>query len=95
MAAYLIVRVSVTDPDQYEKYKLLTPAAAAAHGGEFVVRGGPSEVLEGDEDDRRVVVVKFPTSDDARAFYDSPAYVEARAVRKDAAQMEIVLVEGA
>lgn len=95
MAAYVIARVRVTDADQYGKYKLLTPAAVAAYGGTFIVRGGEHEVLEGAADDRRLVVLEFPTSDDARAFYDSPGYVEARAVRDGAAEMEMVLVEGA
>ncbi|MFT4987982.1 MAG: hypothetical protein ACI88C_000316 [Acidimicrobiales bacterium] len=95
MAAYVIARVRVTNADQYSKYKLLTPAAVAAHGGTFIVRGGEHQVLEGAADDRRIVVLEFPTSDAARAFYDSPEYVEARAVRAGAAEMEMVLVEGA
>jgi uncharacterized protein (DUF1330 family) len=95
MAAYVIARVRVTNADQYGKYKLLTPAAVAAHGGTFIVRGGEHQVLEGAADDRRIVVLEFPTSDDARTFYDSPEYVEARAVRDGAAEMEMVLVEGA
>jgi len=95
MAAYLIVRVEITDPERYDRYKLLTPAAVAAHGGRFVVRGGPSEVLEGPPEDRRLVVLEFPTAEDARSFYDSPEYREARDVRAGAADMQMVLVEGA
>lgn len=95
MAAYVIARVRVTNADQYGKYKLLTPAAVEAHGGTFIVRGGEHEVLEGDADDRRIVVIEFPTGDAARAFYDSPEYAEARAVRTGAAEMEMVVVEGA
>lgn len=94
MAAYLIVRVNVTDPDQYEKYKLLTPAAAAAHGGTFIVRGGQHETLEGPPDARRVVVLEFESYESAKAFYDSPEYVEARQVRAGAAEMAMTLVDG-
>ncbi len=94
MTAYAIVRVNVTDPDQYEKYKALTPAAVAAHGGRFIVRGGAHEVLEGDPEDRRIVVVEFPDLDSARTFYDSPEYREARAVREGAAEMQMLIVEG-
>lgn len=94
MSAYLIVRVNVTDPEQYDEYKKLTPAAVAAHGGKFIVRGGPHEVLEGPAENRRMVVIEFVTADDARAFYDSDAYRAARKVRARAAEMEIVLVEG-
>ncbi len=94
MPAYLIVRVNVTNPEQYDEYKKLTPAAVAAHGGTFIVRGGPHEVLEGPAEDRRMVVIEFPTADDARSFYDSDAYRVAREVRAGAAEMDIVLVKG-
>ena len=94
MAAYIIARVRITNADQYGQYKLLTPAAVAAQGGQFIVRGAEHEVLEGDADERRIVVLEFPTSNGARTFYDSSEYVEARAVRSGAAEMEMVLVEG-
>ena len=41
MPAYLICRIRVTDPQRYDEYKKLTPAAIAKHGGRFIVRGGP------------------------------------------------------
>ncbi len=95
MVAYVIAHVNVTDPEQYQEYKKLTPAAVAAHGGTFLVRGGDSEVLEGQPEDRRVVVLEFPSMDAARTFYDSAQYREARAVRDGAAEMSMLLVEGA
>lgn len=94
MPAYVIVRVHVTDPEQYEKYKLLSPGAVEEHGGTFIVRGGAHEVLEGEPDDRRIVVLEFPTLDAAKSFYDSDAYTHAREVRAGAAEMEVVVVEG-
>ena len=95
MPAYVIARVNVTDPEQYAKYKLLTPDAVDAHGGSFIVRGGDHEVLEGAADDRRIVVLQFPSMEDARAFYNSPQYSAARQVRDGAAEMEMTLVDGA
>jgi uncharacterized protein (DUF1330 family) len=94
MTAYAIVHVTVTDPEQYKAYMALSPGAIEAHGGRFIVRGGPSEVLEGEPDDRRLVVVEFPSMDAARTFYDSPEYREARAAREGAAVMQMVIVEG-
>ena len=94
MPAYIIARVNVTNPEQYEKYKLLSPAAAEAHGGTFVVRGGAHEVLEGEQDDRRIVILEFPTAEAAKSFYDSEEYTHAREVRSGAAEMEMVVVEG-
>ncbi|MET0342953.1 MAG: DUF1330 domain-containing protein [Polyangiales bacterium] len=95
-SAYVIVDIEVTDPAKYEGYKALTPAAVAAAGGEFVVRGGRSETLEGDWHPTRVVVLRFPDVATARAFYDSPLYREARAARAGAtAHFDMVVVEGA
>ena len=94
MAAYLIVRVNVTDPEKYKGYMALSPAAIAAYGGKFVVRGGNYEILEGEPEDRRIVVVEFPSFEQAKACYDSPAYFEARQARADAAEAQFLLVEG-
>jgi uncharacterized protein (DUF1330 family) len=93
MTAYAIVRVTVTDPARYEHYKTLSPIAVSAHGGRFLARGGPSEVLEGEADDRRIVLLEFPSMDAARAFYDSPEYREARDARAGAAEMHMQIVE--
>jgi uncharacterized protein (DUF1330 family) len=94
MTAYAIVRVTVTDPEQYQKYMALSPGAIEANGGRFIARGGPTEVLEGEPEDRRVVLIEFPSMEAARTFYDSPEYREARSVRAGAAQMQMTIVEG-
>lgn len=94
MAAYLIARIDVTDPDRYEEYKALAPAAIERFGGAYLVRGGAHETLEGDTEDRRLVVLEFADLDTARAFYHSPEYTEARAVREGAADGQFVIVEG-
>ena len=65
---------TVTDPAQYEQYKKLSTLAMQAHGAEVCVRGGAVEVLEGDWQPERVVVLKFPSVEQATAFYDSPEY---------------------
>ncbi len=93
-SAYIIANVKVTDPVQYEDYKKFSTIAMQAYGAEVCVRGGPHEVLEGDWQPERLVVLKFPSSEQARRFYDSPEYTRARQARKGAAQMRMVLVEG-
>ncbi len=46
-AGYIIAYVDVTDPQQYEQYKVLSTRAMQAHGAEVLVRGGKTEPLEG------------------------------------------------
>ncbi len=93
-SGYIIANVRVTNPTQYEEYKKLSSAAMLAHGAQVCVRGGTSEVLEGDWQPDRIVVLKFPSLEKARAFYTSTEYAKARVARKDAALMRMVVVEG-
>lgn len=93
--AYIIIDVKVTDPEHYDQYKALAPAAVAAAGGEFIVRGGRQASLEGDWQPNRLVVLRFPSFEHATAFYDSALYRQARAVREGAtAFFNMVVVEG-
>src|SRR5689334_11316345 len=74
MAAYVIVETDVTDPEQYEQYKAASPAAIAAGGGRFLVRGGELVVLEGDWQPPRLVMLEFEDLEAARRWYESEAY---------------------
>jgi uncharacterized protein (DUF1330 family) len=94
MSAYIIACVQVTNPAQYEEYKKWSSAAMKAHGAEVCVRGGKIEVLEGDWQPERLVLLKFRTLQAARAFYDSGEYLRARQAREGAAIMRMVAVDG-
>ena len=93
MTAYWIAHVTVTDPEAYQGYQALAPAAFVAHGARFLARGGAHEVLEGPVLDRHVVI-EFPTLAAARACYQSAEYQAARARREGAAVAHVVIVEG-
>jgi uncharacterized protein (DUF1330 family) len=95
MAAYVIADVEVTDPAKYEDYKKLTPGAIAKHGGRFVARGGQTATLEGNWRPGRVVIIEFPTFEQARNFYTSVEYTAARRARAGAATMKMIVVDGA
>ena len=94
-SAFIISNVTVTNPEQYEEYKKLSTAAMKAHGPEVCVRGGKVEVLEGDWSPERLVILKFPSVEAAKAFAASPEYAKARSAREGAATMRMVVVEGA
>lgn len=94
-SGYIIASITVTNAAQYEEYKKWSTAAMQAHGAEPIVRGGKVEVLEGDWNPGRTVVLKFPSFEAARRFYDTPEYLKARAAREGAAVMRMVCVEGA
>ena len=93
-SAYIIANVDVTNPEQYEEYKKLSTIAMKAHGAEVCIRGGNVEVLEGDWNPSRFVMLKFPSVDAAWAFNDSVEYAAARQARQGAAVMRMLIVEG-
>ena len=94
MPAYVIVDVNITDPTRYEDYKKLTPGIVGSYGGKFIVRGGPTEVLEGDWKPGRVVVLEFPDMEKAKAWDYSSEYTEAKKIRFEASTGKMILVEG-
>lgn len=95
MSAYVIVDVSIKDHDQYEEYKKMTPGSLALFEGRFVARGGETEILEGDWNPGRMVILEFPTVDKAREWWNSDVYAPAKALRQRIADTNMILVEGA
>ena len=91
---YIISRVDILNPEAYAKYIEAGTAAIKAHGGKPLARGGKYEALEGHARGRNVVL-EFESYDAARAYYHSEQYQAAKALREGAADMEMVLVEGA
>ena len=94
MSGYIIAHIQVTNPTQYETYKKWSTLAMQAHHAEVCVRGGQVQVLEGDWSPERIVILKFPTFAAAKAFYETPEYLQAREARAGAAIMRMIAVEG-
>ncbi len=93
-SAYIIANVSVHDTDAYEEYKRLSSIAMQTHGAEVCVRGGAVEVLEGEWQPERVVLLKFASVAQARTFAESVEYGRARKAREGVATMRMIIVEG-
>ena len=94
MPAYLIVNITVHDRAAFEAYRERAPSVIAAHGGHYLVRGGPVEVMEGEPGLNRVVVLEFPTLEAARGFCHSADYAPLVALRRAASTAHIALVDG-
>ncbi len=94
MSAYIIVDVKITDPERYADYKKLTPASLIPYDGKFVVRGGVTELLEGDWQPGRIVVLQFPSLEKAKAWWSSDGYAPAKALRQATSITQMILVEG-
>jgi len=94
MPAYVIAETDITDPERYEQYKAASPAAIAAGGGRFLVRGGELAVLEGDWRPTRLVILEFEDLAAAKRWYESEIYQEAKKLREGAAHFRAVVVQG-
>ncbi len=95
MTAYVIVDIEVTDPEGYKEYVKAAPATVAHFGGRYLARGGANETLEGEWQAKRLVILEFPSTDQAKAWLNSAEYAPARALRHKYARTNMVLVEGA
>ncbi len=94
MTAYVIVDIEVHDPVGYEEYKKLAPAAVELYGGKYIARGGKTETLEGDWAPSRLVILQFESSEQAKKWWDSDEYREARAMRQKTTNSQMVVIEG-
>lgn len=94
MTAYVIVDIEVTDPEGYKDYVKIAPATVQLYGGRYIARGGANETLEGDWRANRMVILEFPSTEQAKTWLNSPEYAPARALRHKYARTNMVLVEG-
>jgi uncharacterized protein (DUF1330 family) len=72
----------------------LAAAAVEKYGGRYIVRGGAVTPLEGGWQPERFVIIEFPSVAQAQAWYHSPDYQPAAALRHRAADSKMLVVEG-
>ncbi len=95
MPAYLVGGVDVSDPAWVAEYGPKVEALVEKHGGRYLVRGGEMDVVEGTTPTSRVmVVIEFPSLENARAWYNDPDYAPLIKLRQTGSESEIVLVDG-
>lgn len=94
MAAYILVQLQITDPENFTKYQAQVPATIAQYDGRYLIRGGEYEVLEGEWPQLRHVVLEFPSTERARQWYESPEYAPLKALRMSASDGNGILIKG-
>src|SRR5215469_479109 len=90
---YVVGELDITDPVAYQQYAAKSSAIVAAHGGEYLIRGGKVTPLEG-KPPKRFVVIQYESVEKALEWYNSPEYVAARTIRQKAAKGHLFIVEG-
>ena len=94
MTAYVIVDIEVIDPEEYKEYVKLAPETVKLYSGKYIARGGRTETLEGNWQAKRLVILEFPSVEQAKNWLNSPEYAPARALRHQYARTDMVVVEG-
>lgn len=95
MPAYVISEVRVLDEHRADAYRQAAAASIARYGGRYLARGERPEAVEGSwPDERRMIIVEFPSMAQARKWYDSPEYAEALTIRRDALDRRLLFVDG-
>ena len=94
MPGYVIAEIEITDPSLFEEYRKQVPATVQKYGGKFLARGGAVQSLEGGWQPKRLVVLEFPSVEQARRWYDSEEYRAPKALRMKASRGKVIIVEG-
>ena len=88
MPAYMIVQMQISDPERFRQYRdAVLPLIKKFEGKQIVRRD--FEVLEGQDDGRRLAIFEFPTTEAVHAFWNSPEYKPVKAIRDGAAQLDV------
>jgi len=93
MSAYIIARITVTEPEDYSTYARQTVALAERFGGRFLVKGGAQTALEGNSPDRHVII-EFSDRETALAWYNSDDYRRILPIALSSSNRDIVVVDG-
>ena len=94
MAGYIVVQVDVENPERYADYREMVQPTLEPYGGRFLVRGGEVKNLEGSWEPPRLVILEFDSVELARTWWASTDYAEAKQLRQQTAETEMILVEG-
>ena len=94
MSAYVIARVEVTDWDKYNEYLKVGPGTISQYGGRFIARAGEVVALEGPEENRRLIILEFPSLAKAKDWYNSKEYQNAKKLRAGASIGSLIAVDG-
>lgn len=94
MVAYVINEIVVTEPVRFQTYADQVPAILAKYGGQYVVRGGAPEQVDGPAPPERLVVLRFESREAARAWRMSPEYQAILPIREATSQSRVYIVDG-
>ena len=94
MSAYAILQINITNQENYKEYLNQVTTIVKKHQGEYIIRGGKSEVVEGSWVFPRTVVVRFPNYETAIKWHRSKEYAPIKLIRENNSEGNCIIVEG-
>ena len=94
MSGYFVAQVQVEDREVYQQYVDGVFPILRKYDGEVLVAHDDVDVLEGAWNPQRTIVLKFPSVERAREWYESPEYQEHMKLRLQSSQANAIIVKG-
>ena len=94
-SGYVIAQLKVTNPENYKEYVSKVTEVVKKYGGEYIVRNGEYQVVEGEDNFPRIVVIKFPSYEKVFEWYNSEIYKPIRQIRLDDTVSNTLIIKGA
>ena len=95
MSGFAIFNIEIKRPKEYKEYVEKVKPIAERYGGEYIVRGGESTIVEGSWAYPRTVVIKFPSYEKALEWYNSMEYKPIKQIRLDNSVANGIIIKGA
>lgn len=95
MAAYMFVRVKISDSQRFSEYAKAVGKLAANYGGRYLARGPVAAVLEGSFNvEERTLLAEYPSVEAIHSFWNSPDYNQVRKLREGAGEVHVIIIDG-
>ena len=95
MSGFAIFNIDIKRPKEYKEYVEKVKPIAERYGGEYIIRGGESTIVEGSWAYPRTVVIKFPSYEKALEWYNSEEYKPIKKIRLDNSVANGIIIKGA
>lgn len=94
MKAHLVLDLTIHDLNRFMEYINKIPDFIKKHNGKYIVKGVEPEVMEGNWQPERVVIIEFPSNADAKSFLNDPDAQGLFALRHETTTSKLILVDG-
>jgi len=93
-SGYVIAQLKVTNPENYKEYVNKVTKVVQKFGGEYLVRNGEYQCVEGETKFPRIVIIKFPSYEKALKWYNSDEYKPVKLIRLNNSEGSNIIIKG-